>query len=76
MHVNELHDSTTQLHGVLEYLLLGLHRVIRILRVLVDLVTIRNLQTGCRGRLGLERAQDGHALLCLGVVSMITAHGQ
>lgn len=40
--VDELHDSSTQFHGVLEYLLLCLHGVICVLRVLVDLVNVRN----------------------------------
>jgi hypothetical protein len=76
MHVNELHDSAAQLHRVLEYLLLGLHSVIRVLGVLVDLVQLGHLKASDRGRLRLESAQNGHALLRFGVVSVVAAHGQ
>jgi hypothetical protein len=83
MHVDELHDSSTQFHGVFEYLLLGLHGVICILGVLVDLIDTRNQQTTDWGRLRLKSAQDGYALLrkiwwllCFEVVAVIAAQAQ
>jgi len=75
MHVDELHDSSTEFHGVLEYLLLSLHGVICIFRVLVDLVNVSNCKNSHGGRLRLESAQVGHALWCLGVVAGISTHG-
>ena len=75
MQVDQLHDSSTEFHGVLEYLLLSLHGVICIFRVLVDLIDVRHSKNSHGGRLRFKSAQDGHALLCLGVVAGISAQG-